>query len=133
MYNALNKAISLSTGDVVGILHSDDVFYATDILRQYAATFKQTDADVVYANGLYITDNGQQMEAHLPAAGRADIPICRNNGQQMEAHLPAAGRADIPICRNNGQRKLGAGTRNSKLSLSLPAPMYRRYVGVTRN
>jgi len=111
MYNALNKAISLSTGDVVGILHSDDVFYATDILRQYAATFKQTDADVVYANGLYITDNGQQMEAHLPAAGRADIPICRNNGQ----------------------RKLGAGTRNSKLSLSLPAPMYRRYVGETRN
>ncbi len=57
MYNALNKAISLSTRDVVGILHSDDVFYATDILSQYAATFKQTDADVVYANGLYISDN----------------------------------------------------------------------------
>jgi len=60
MYEALNKAIGMATGDVVGILHSDDVFYATDILSQYAATFKQTDADVVYANGLYITDNGQQ-------------------------------------------------------------------------
>ena len=56
MYNALNKAIKLASGDVIGILHSDDMFYSTDTLSKYAETFSRTHADVVYANGLYISE-----------------------------------------------------------------------------
>jgi glycosyltransferase involved in cell wall biosynthesis len=66
MYNALNKAIGLATGDVIGILHSDDMFYSTDTLSKYADIFMRTNADVVYANGLYIseplTPKGEQVK-----------------------------------------------------------------------
>ncbi len=54
MYNALNKAIRLATGDVIGILHSDDAFASTDTISRYAAEFIRSNADVVYANGVYI-------------------------------------------------------------------------------
>ncbi|MAW97086.1 MULTISPECIES: glycosyltransferase family 2 protein [unclassified Leeuwenhoekiella] len=54
LYNALNKGIKQATGDVIGILHSDDLFYAEDTLAQIAAAFKQSQADLVYANGMYV-------------------------------------------------------------------------------
>jgi len=54
LYNALNKGIKQATGDVIGILHSDDLFYAPDTLAQIAAAFKQSQADLVYANGMYV-------------------------------------------------------------------------------
>ncbi len=68
MYNALNKAIRLATGDVIGILHSDDAFESTDTLSQYIEEFERTNADLVYANGVYCPqllkgsekDNGRQ-------------------------------------------------------------------------
>jgi len=56
MYNALNKAIKLATGDIIGILHSDDVFFNSNILSTYAEFFEKTNADLVYANGLYINN-----------------------------------------------------------------------------
>lgn len=46
IYDALNKGIEKSTGEIIGILHSDDIFYSDDILRKIAFFFetsKQTD------------------------------------------------------------------------------------------
>lgn len=63
MYNALNKAIKLSTGDVIGILHSDDMLWETDILSRYAEQFERTKADVVYANGVYIESKEQRTKS----------------------------------------------------------------------
>ena len=54
MYNALNKGINLSTGDVICLLHSDDIFYSNDILSKYAQLFIETNTDLIYANGFYI-------------------------------------------------------------------------------
>lgn len=54
MYNALNKGIKNCTGDVIGLLHSDDFFYAENTLSQIAEVFKTTNADIVYANGMYV-------------------------------------------------------------------------------
>ena len=54
LYNALNKGIQKATGDVIGILHSDDLFYASDTLAQVAAAFEHSGADLVYGNGMYV-------------------------------------------------------------------------------
>ena len=54
LYNALNKGIKVATGDVIGILHSDDLFYQSDSVKKIAQAFTETQADLVYANGMYV-------------------------------------------------------------------------------
>ncbi|SDW46124.1 glycosyltransferase [Lutibacter oricola] len=54
LYNALNKGIKKATGDVIGILHSDDVFYSTDSIEKVVKVFQSKNADIVYANGMYV-------------------------------------------------------------------------------
>ena len=54
LYNALNKGIEQCTGDVIGILHSDDIFYNDYTIADIATKFETKKADLVYANGLYV-------------------------------------------------------------------------------
>ncbi|MCL1867926.1 MAG: glycosyltransferase [Paludibacter sp.] len=54
LYNALNKGIKRATGDVIGILHSDDLFFSENTLSEVAKIFETFDADLVYANGQYV-------------------------------------------------------------------------------
>lgn len=54
LYDALNKGISLATGDVIGILHSDDFYSNNLVLEKYAATFLKTGADAVYSDLYYV-------------------------------------------------------------------------------
>lgn len=54
LYDALNKGIKQATGDIIGILHSDDLFYEPDTIRRIVDTYKKTNADIVYAHGLYV-------------------------------------------------------------------------------
>lgn len=53
LYNALNKGIKKATGDIVGILHSDDLFYNEYVISDIVEFFNKTHADLVYANGMY--------------------------------------------------------------------------------
>ncbi len=54
MYDALNKAIKMATGELVMILHSDDEFYNEKVVQLYADEYLKSGADVLYANGVYI-------------------------------------------------------------------------------
>ena len=57
LYDAMNKGIRMATGDVVGILNSDD-FYASDkILQIVADEFLNSNTDSVYANLEYVDAN----------------------------------------------------------------------------
>ncbi len=54
LYDAMNKGIHMATGDVIGILNSDD-FYADDrALLSIAEKFNETDCDVVYGNIIFV-------------------------------------------------------------------------------
>ena len=57
IYDALNKGIKYSTGNIVGILHSDDFYNNNNILKIVADTFKRTKADLVYGDLTYVKKN----------------------------------------------------------------------------
>ncbi|MCF0190679.1 MAG: glycosyltransferase [Marinilabiliaceae bacterium] len=54
MYDGINKGIKAATGDIVGLLHSDDIFYATDTISRIVYEMKRTSADYLYANGIFV-------------------------------------------------------------------------------
>lgn len=58
LYDAMNKGIALSTGDLIGILNSDDTFYSVTVLEEIAAFHQQNDIDASVGNIVQHKDNG---------------------------------------------------------------------------
>ncbi|MBZ4033608.1 glycosyltransferase [Flavobacterium sp. 17A] len=58
MYDAINKGLKLATGDVIGLMHSDDEFYDTKAISRIAARFN-TDSSIegIYGDGVYVTND----------------------------------------------------------------------------
>jgi glycosyltransferase len=54
LYAALNKGVKLATGDLIGILHADDLFASADVLTKIAALVTTTKCDAVYADLEYV-------------------------------------------------------------------------------
>jgi len=54
IYDGLNKGIALATGDVVGFLHSDDLFEDEHVVTKIAEAFKVEDVDSVYGDLIYV-------------------------------------------------------------------------------
>lgn len=54
IYPALNRAFARATGEVVGLLHSDDMFAAPDVLETVAGAFADPEVDAVYGDLLYV-------------------------------------------------------------------------------
>lgn len=50
IYDAMNKGIAASTGDVIGILNSDDIYADRQVLSLIAATFGQAGTMACYAD-----------------------------------------------------------------------------------
>lgn len=54
MYEGINKGLQRATGDIIGLLHSDDILYASDTISHLVKRFEETQADLVYGNGLFV-------------------------------------------------------------------------------
>ncbi len=54
IYDAMNKGIALSTGDIVGILNADDVFANEICIEKIVKRFEETNAESLYADLLYV-------------------------------------------------------------------------------
>ena len=50
LYDAMNKGIAMATGDVVGILNSDDFYTSDDILTRVAEALTDENVDAVYGD-----------------------------------------------------------------------------------
>ena len=58
IYDAMNKGIVMATGDVVGLLNSDDFYTSDDILETVAREFSAADApDAIYGDVHYVNDD----------------------------------------------------------------------------
>lgn len=56
IYDAMNKGIGIATGDVVGILNSDDYFTSNDVIERMVAAFEDDRVDAVYGDIHFIHD-----------------------------------------------------------------------------
>lgn len=54
LYDAINKGLALATGEIVGILHSDDFYLDEHVIADYVKTFEKSGADAVYADLYYV-------------------------------------------------------------------------------
>jgi len=54
LYDAVNRGPARTTCEVVGLLHSDDLYAAPDILSSVAAVLKNPGIDAVYGDLLYV-------------------------------------------------------------------------------
>jgi glycosyltransferase involved in cell wall biosynthesis len=54
IYDAMNKGIRLATGDIVGILNSDDFYAESQVLEKVLALFQRSGVDAVFADLVYV-------------------------------------------------------------------------------
>jgi glycosyltransferase len=54
IYDAMNKGVKRATGDIVGILNSDDFYASENVLREVVDTFEQSGCDAVYGDLQYV-------------------------------------------------------------------------------
>lgn len=54
IYDAMNKGIKMASGDVIGILNSDDHFTSIGVIEKVVETFRDKSVDIVYGDVQYI-------------------------------------------------------------------------------
>ena len=65
MYDALNKGMSMATGDVVGILNSDDILASRDVIATIDECFCSQKVDSIYGDLVYVQPNDMQKVMRL--------------------------------------------------------------------
>jgi len=59
IYDALNKGILNSSGNIIGLLHSDDVMGSDTIIEEISEKFIQTSADIIYGDLIYVSNKNK--------------------------------------------------------------------------
>ena len=55
IYDGINRGIARATGDVIGLMHSDDLFASEGVLQSVAEAFARSDVDGVYGDLVYVS------------------------------------------------------------------------------
>lgn len=82
IYDAMNKGISLATGDIIGFINADDFYASNEVCAKIAQVFKDSIVDACYADLCYVSQSNisaikrywQSSEFHLGAFGRGWCP-----------------------------------------------------------
>lgn len=70
LYDAINKGILMSTGDVVGILNSDDFFPHAQVISNMVNCFTEKEVDAVYGDIAFVKPENLQRIVRLYSSGR---------------------------------------------------------------
>ncbi len=57
MYDAINKGMQMATGEIIGILNSDDMLDTDDVIDSIVNAFETNDVDTVYGDLEYVAAN----------------------------------------------------------------------------
>lgn len=55
LYDAINKGLRRATGDIISILHSDDLFESSEVLSRIVDLFQKRDLDIVYGDAVFVS------------------------------------------------------------------------------
>jgi glycosyltransferase len=70
IYDALNKGIKAATGDVVGFLHSDDLFAYPEAVQDIVDQFKSSQCGAVYGDLQYVSKDDTDHVIRLWKSGK---------------------------------------------------------------
>ena len=59
VYDAFNKGLKLATGNIIGFLNSDDIFFSQNSVQEIADAFSKNVVDIVYGNLNYENEEGK--------------------------------------------------------------------------
>jgi len=54
IYDAMNKGISVASGDIIGFLNADDVYYSSNVLENVVLAMSDQKVDACYSDLLYV-------------------------------------------------------------------------------
>ena len=54
MYDAINKGMAMATGDIIGILNSDDMLASKDVITAIVKCFDENKVDSIYGDLIYV-------------------------------------------------------------------------------
>lgn len=70
MYDAMNKGIARATGEIIGILNSDDVYISTQVVSQLINAMNDAKADIVFADLILVDPNNLNKVLRYYDSGR---------------------------------------------------------------
>jgi glycosyltransferase len=73
IYEAMNKGVALATGDIVGILNSDDVYADPEVLARVVRYFTETGCDALYGDLDYVSARDPERVIRRWRSGRLGI------------------------------------------------------------
>ena len=66
VYEAMNKGIRASSGDIIGFLNSDDYFFSNDIMKEYAEGFRSLSNKIIFGDLQFISrDNKRRIRSWI--------------------------------------------------------------------
>ena len=70
LYHALNKGITMSSGEIVGFVHSDDFLCDNDAIKKIAEAFSSEETEVVYSDIDYVSRSDHDFIIRHWSAGK---------------------------------------------------------------
>jgi len=61
IYDAINKGIKASTGDIVGLIHAGDELYDSTVIEKIANHFKENNIDASYGHSKIFSEDGKKI------------------------------------------------------------------------
>lgn len=84
IYDAMNKGIRMATGDIVGIINSDDFYHRTDIIEKVSEVFGNKEVQAVYGDVRFVNPDNLEKTVRYYSS-RNFSPRCFRYGF-MPAH-----------------------------------------------
>ena len=78
IYDGMNKGIAAATGDIVGILNSDDFYPNSFVISNVARTFEKRGCDAVYGDLVYVKQNDTSKITRYWQAGEYSTARIKN-------------------------------------------------------
>lgn len=72
IYDGINRGILRATGDIIGLMHSDDLFASNDVLARVADAMSDTSVDGAYGDLVYVAANDPQRVIRYWKSGAYD-------------------------------------------------------------
>ena len=85
IYDALNKGLEISEGEIVGFLHSDDLYYDNEVVSKVVDVFADETIDVVYGDACFFSGERHFLKGCARAQGSR---VCRGTARDPPKQVP---------------------------------------------